>query len=294
MLQPENLRTPTKRSFMTKRLLSNLSALILISTSGVLMAQDYEYHPALSDTFFLSVGAMRSSNSFKLESDLGDDLGDEIDFEDTLDVSGHSTFFNSQLRWKFGKEKKWSLFGQYFSNNAKGETELTEDVEWEGLTFKEGSFVNSGVKIEVARVFVGRSFIKNDQHDFGIGVGLHSLKIKAFIEGEVKIDDETTEPQRADEDVSQPLPNIGAWYSYSPARKWLLFTRVDWIGASIGDYDGHMWNTNLGVNYQAFEHVGFALTWQYFNLNVKVDSDDWTGGADMTYSGPVLAITGNW
>jgi hypothetical protein len=175
MLQPENLRTPTKRSFMTKRLLSNLSALILISTSGVLMAQDYEYHPALSDTFFLSVGAMRSSNSFKLKSNLGDDIGDEIDFDDTLDVSDHSTFLDSQLRWKFGKEKKWSLFGQYFSNNAKGETELTEDVEWEGLTFLEGSFVNAGVKIEVARVFVGRSFIKNEQNDFGIGVGLHRL-----------------------------------------------------------------------------------------------------------------------
>jgi hypothetical protein len=115
---------------MTNRLFSSLSALILISTSGVLLAQDYEYHPALSDTFFLSVGAMRSSNSFKLESDPGDDLGDEIDFEDTLDVSGHSTFFNSQLRWKFGKEKIWSLFGQYFSNNAKGRPVLAISGNW--------------------------------------------------------------------------------------------------------------------------------------------------------------------
>jgi hypothetical protein len=55
-----------------------------------------------------------------------------------------------------------------------------------------------------------------------------------------------------------------------------------------------MWNTNFGVNYQAFSHIGFDLSWQYFNLDVSVDSDDWTGGADMTYSGPVLAITGNW
>ena len=278
-----------------KRLLSlGLFTIILIISPGILLAQDIDYHPFISDTFTFSLGAMRSNNSFKIKSDLGDDIGDEIDFDDTLHVSDHSTFFNGQLKWKFGSSKKWSVAAQYFSNNAKGSAELTEDVEWDGLTFKEGSFVNSGVKLSVVRLFFGRSFVKNDQNDFGIGAGLHTLKMKAFIEGEVEINDQTTEFQRGDVDVSQPLPNIGAWYHFSPAKKWLLHARVDWIGASIGDYDGHMWNANFGVNYQAFSHIGFDLAWQYFNLNVSVDSDDWTGGADMKYSGPVLAITANW
>jgi hypothetical protein len=279
---------------MNKKLSMCLSVLIVSSASGALMAQDSDYHPFLSNSLTVSLGAMKSNNSFNVESDLGDDIGDEIDFDDTLNVSDSSTFFNGQIKWKFGKEKKWSVAGQYFSNNATGSTVLTEDVEWDGLTFREGSFVESGVKMSVARLFFGRSFIKNDQNDFGIGIGIHTLKMKAFIEGEIEIDDETTEFQRGDVDVSQPLPNIGAWYHFSPAQKWLLHARVDWIGASIGDYDGHMWNTNIGVNWQAFDHVGFDLSWQYFNLNVSVDSDDWTGGADMRYSGPVLAITGNW
>jgi len=279
---------------MNKKLTICLSALVLSSASGALLAQDYDYHPYLSDSFTVSLGAMRSSNSFKLESDLGDDIGDEIDFDDTLDVSDHTTFFNGQIKWKFGSTKKWSIAGQYFSNNAKGSTVLTEDVEWDGLIFKEGSFVASGVKLSVARLFLGRSLIKNDRNDFGIGVGIHTLKMKAFIEGEIKIDDETSEFQRGDVDVSQPLPNIGGWYLFSPAKRWLLHARVDWISANIGDYDGGMWNTNIGVNFQAFDHVGFDLSWQYFNVNVNVDSDDWTGGADMTYSGPVFSITGNW
>jgi hypothetical protein len=261
---------------------------------GILLAQDYDYHPYISDSFSFSIGAMHSNNAFTLESDLGDDIGNEIDFNDALRVSDDSTFFNGQVRWKFGSTKKWSIAAQYFSNNAKGDALLTEDVEWDGLNFKEGSFVNSGVKLQVARLFLGRSYFRNDKSDFGIGIGIHSLKIDAFIEGEIEIDENTTEFQRGDVDVSQPLPNIGAWYVYSPARKWLLHSRVDWIGASIGDYDGHMWNLNFGVNYQAFRHIGFDLSWQYFNLNVSVDSDDWTGGADMTYSGPVLAVTGQW
>jgi hypothetical protein len=279
---------------MIKKLSMCLSVLVLSSASSALLAQDSGYHPYLSDSLTVSLGAMRSSNSFNLESDLGDDIGDEIDFDDTLNVSDHSTLFNGQIKWKFGNEKKWSVSGQYFSNNAKGSTILTEDVEWDGLTFREGSFVDSGVKLSIARLFFGRSFIKNDQNDFGIGAGIHILKMDAFIQGEIAIDDDTTEFQRGEVDVSQPLPNIGTWYYFSPSQKWLLHGRVDWIGASIGDYDGHMWNVNFGVNYQAFSHIGFDLSWQYFNLDVSVDSDDWTGGADMTYSGPVLAITGNW
>ena len=276
-----------------KKLLSlGFITLALSAASSAVMAQDY--HPFLSDNFTVSLGAMRSSNSFKMESDLGDDIGDDIDFDDTLDVSDHSTFFNGQVKWKIGSARKWSVAAQYFSNNAKGSTVLTEDIEWDGETWREGSFVDSGVKLSVARLFFGYSFFKNERNDFGIGAGIHNLDIKAFIEGEILIDDDTTEFQEGKVDASQILPNIGAWYGFSPAKSWLIHTRVDWIGASIGDYDGHMWNANIGVNWQAFDHVGFDLSWQYFNLNVNVDSDDWTGGADMTYSGPVLSVTANW
>ena len=275
-----------------------LTSLLIFSMSPLAaLAQEYDYHPFLSDSFSASLGYMRSSNSFKFSADpigIPEEIGEDIDFGQNLGVKDSSSFFNGQLKWKLGSQRKWSVAAQYFSNNAKGSAELTKDIEWDGLTWRKGSFVDSGVKLSVSRLFFGYSFIKNERNDFGFGAGIHNLKIKAFIEGEVKIDDETTGYQEGDIDESQILPNIGGWYSFSPAKKWLLHVRVDWIGASIGDYDGHMWNTNIGVNWQAFDHIGFDLSWQYFNLNVDVDSDDWTGGADMTYSGPVIAITGNW
>jgi len=279
---------------MKKGLCFCLFAVILTSVSGALLAQEYDYHPTLSDTFTASLGAMRSSNSFKVQSDGLGNEGDFIDFGDSLGVSSHSTFFNGQLRWKFGREKKWSLSGQYFSNDATGDSVLTEDVEWNGHTFREGSFAEAGVKLKVARLFLGRSLFKNEKNDFGLGVGIHNIDLSAFIEGEILIDDGTTGVQRADVSGSQILPNIGGWYNFSPATRWLLHARIDWISASIGDYDGSLWNSSIGINYQAWRHVGFDLAWQYFNLNINVDKDDWRGGVDMTYSGPVLAVTFGW
>ncbi len=271
-----------------------LSALLLALTPLTLAAQDYDYHPALSDRFTAAFGAMRSSNSFKLESDRLGDIGDDIDFENSLGVSDHSTFFNGQLRWNFGSEKKWSLWGQYFSNDATGRAELDEDIEWDGLTFKAGTFAEAGVKLAVTRVFTGRSFFKNDQNDFGLGIGIHNLDISAYIQGEVLVDEDTTGVQKANVSASQILPNIGGWYNYSPAKDWLLHARVDWISANIGDYDGGLWNASAGVGYQAWRHVGFDLSWQYFDLHLDVDSSDWKGSTKMTYSGPVFSVNFNW
>ena len=41
-----------------------------------------------------------------------------------------STLLDAQLRWKFGSEGKWSLWGQYFKNKADGDAVLKEDTGW--------------------------------------------------------------------------------------------------------------------------------------------------------------------
>jgi len=272
-----------------------LSLLFLTATPGAVLAQDYDYHPAISDNFTAAIGYMRSSNAFKFEADDLAGVGDEIDFDDALKVSDHSNLLNAQLRWKFGSTRKWSIAAQYFSNDAKGDAVLEEDVEWDDVIFREGTNVGAGVELAVTRLFLGRSIVLNEQHDFGFGAGLHNLDLSAYIEGEVLVNDETTEFQRVEVGDNQPLPNIGGWYNYSPAKNWLIHARVDWISANIGDYDGALWNTNAGVGYQVWRNVGIDLSWQYFHLNLDVeDEGDWVGGAKMTYSGPVFSLTFAW
>ena len=260
------------------------------------MAEDYEYHPILSDAFTVDLGVMISSNSFDIsanssDSDLG---GKEIDFDTALGVDSSDAFFDGQVRWKFGHEGKWSLWGQYFSNKATGSATLQEDVTWLDTTFREGSFVQAGTEMAVTRLFFGRSLYKNAQNDFGVGIGIHNLALDAYIEGEVDTNDGSTGLQKLSVGESQILPNIGTWYNYSPARRWLLHGRVDWISANVGDYDGHLWNATAGVNFQAWRHVGFDLSWQYFNLDVNVDTDNWNGSVSTTYSGPVASVSFAW
>jgi len=281
---------------MNNKLLLCVSALALASASGNILAQDQDpdFHPVLSDNFVLAIGAFRSDNVFKISAGSFDYENDEIDFGDSVGVDESNTLLNAQLRWKFGKKRKWSLWGQYFENDAKGDATLEEDVEWQGLIFREGTFVEGGVNIAITRLFLGYSFVKKPQHDLGVGAGIHNLDIGAFIGGEVMINDETTGYRREDVGGSQILPNIGAWYNFSPANRWLIHSRVDWISANINEYDGTMWNFNAGVNFQAWSHVGFDLSYQYFDIDLSVDDGDWIGGAEMRYSGPVLSMSFTW
>lgn len=280
---------------MKMNLNRGLFGVVFLLLSAETLAQDYDYHPALSDRFDASLGWFKSDNTFKISADpLYINTNTNIDFGDDLGVEQSNTLFDAQLRWKLGSERKWSLSGQYFKNKASGDAVLEEDVEWQGEVFREGSFVGAGVSLEVIRLFLGRSIVKNERNDFGIGVGLHYLSLDAYIEGEILINDEDTGFHRGDASSSAPLPNLGAWYMFSPAKNWLLRARVDWISANIGDYDGTLWNANVGVNYQLFRHIGLGLSYQYFNLNLGVDNNNWKGSADMTYSGPVIAVTGNW
>ena len=278
---------------MKKGLWLLVSALAFLATISPLHADDWNYHPGLTDRFTVAVGAFRSSNTFKLRAN-GEDVNTDIDFNDALGVSDSGTLVNAQLRWRFGSTKKWSLWGQYFSSDFSGTATLTEDVEWQDVTFGEGTFVSAGVGFDIGRLFIGRSFILNDQQDFGAGIGVHNLDLSAFIEGEVIINDVSSGDRKVKTSASQILPNIGAWYQFAPAKRWLLHARLDWIGASVGDYDGSMWNAVAGVNFQAWRHFGFDLSWQYFNLDVNVKKSDWTGGAELIYNGPVISVTSSW
>ncbi len=46
-----------------------------------------------------------------------------------------------------------------------------------------------------------------------------------------------------------------------------------------------MVNVAVGLNFQAFEHVGFGLNYNYFELDIGVNKSNWRGNIETTYDG---------
>jgi hypothetical protein len=278
-------------STLSAILISALAALALTAPLPALCQSSDEHHPWLQDDVLISVGSFLPSKSVKMDAD-GQTPGSQIDFANGLDATSDEITPSATLRWKFGD--KWSVWGQYFKTSDSGGKTIDGELVWDDVVYEAGASVKAGVNLTVTRVFFGRIFSVGDRYEFGAGAGIHWLKLGAFLQGEGYIGNQSAEVRRETVSAHAPLPNIGAWYWYEFSPRWLLTTRVDWLGATIGEYSGSLWNANAGINFQAWRNVGFRLSYQWFKLNVDVDKDDWHGGVNLTYEGPFASINFNW
>ena len=272
-----------------------IAALLVAAASHaapVLAQGGGDVHPWLEDDFVVSVGAFLPSKDFKIRVD-GEIPGRDIDFGQEADVSDNEASASLVFRWKFGD--KWSVSGQYWGTEDDGEAVLTEDVTWGDNVLQAGSNVGAGVSTDIARIFFGREFFTDaDYHEFGLGAGLHWLRIEAYLDGEFFVNGETTGFRREQVSADLPLPNIGAWYWYSFSPRWMLTTHLDWFSASIDKYSGSLWDAGVGINFQAWEHMGFGLSYKYFKIDADVEESDWYGKAEVTHDGPFLSATFSW
>lgn len=277
---------------MNTKKIAGVLCFLALCLPGMTFAQNSPArHPLLEDTFTAGLGAFVFNRDFTLRVD-GESSNLEVDFDEAANLSSDDATFSATLRWRFGE--KWSLWSQYFYSEDTKRAELTEDVPWRDVVFRQGTFVEAGLDISVVRLFMGRIFNAGPKHEFGAGAGLHWLEIGASIAGEALINDQSTGFYSDDVDAGAPLPNIGAWYLYTPTPRWAIETRLDWLEASFDEYSGGLWNASVGAQYQAFEHFGVGLSYQFFRLNVDVDNDHWDGATELTFQGPFLSVTATW
>jgi hypothetical protein len=266
--------------------------LLTASSAGVVSAQESDisknYHPFLSDNFYIGLGAYRPDQTRRLGAQAGGADG-------SLDESQSQSTGIFNFRWRF--TKNWHFQTTYWATDSGATTALNENFEFESVTFEQGSFIKSEIDTSIARLFWGRSFFRKPNHDWGVGAGIHWTEIDAFVEGQVV----TSPPisgtgpiRREGASVSAPLPNLGIWYIYSWSPKWVLVTRLDWLKVTIDEFSGSMYDASVGLNYQMSDHFGIGLAVNAFRLDVEVNSDEWRGGLLYEQVGPLLNITWNW
>ena len=269
---------------MNYRTTTLVVCLLSFTAPRLTIAAESEYlHPYLQRGFSLDVGVFFPDRHLDLSVN-GSVAGenDEIDFDQGFQLGSADETFAAELSWRF--RGKWSVVGQFFKTSDSATVVLEEDIEWGNVVFGAGSFATAGSDFTLTRIFFGRSLNTGKSHDVGIGGGIHWLHIGSFIEGEILINGMPSAARRS-VSAEAPLPNIGAWYKYSISPRWALRARLDLFGADIGDYDGLLANASLGLNFQAFEHVGLGLSYNYFKLDINIDKSDWRGNIETIYDG---------
>lgn len=255
-------------------------------------AQD-DIHPSLGSKYWITVGGYYPDHSVSLSVEGANQIVDtEIDFEGAVKLSDRNVLLTAEFGWQFGE--KWSVTAQYFETERSRNFVLDKEIEWDELIFEAGADVFAGTDASVTRIFFSRKMLAPGQHDLRIGAGIHRMTIGAFIQGAATLNDQSTEFRTEEVSAKAPLPNLGAWYRYSPSDRWVFTLRADWFSASFGDISGELIDLLAGVNFRVFNNVDIGVNYQRLSLNGRVDADNWSGEIDVVYSGPQIVISGYW
>ncbi len=251
-------------------------------------------HPILSNRFIFNAGLFIPTKTFKLSVN-GQTENDLIDVNEDFGFNKSETIFAGNFMWRFSKNKKWSLSVEYFGVKSNHNLNLEKEIDWDGTTYPVGINVDAGFRLNVYRIFFGRSIVRKQNHELGGGLGVHAMDIRTFIEGEAFVGDNVTPTlERKSVSVVAPVPNIGVWYYYTPSAKWALTARVDWFAITVGEYGGSLWNIAPGIKYQIFENIGLGLNYRYIQTSISVDKESFSGDLDLIFKGPLFTISANF
>ena len=259
--------------------------------STPLMAQ--ERHPMMDSDWWVTAGSYFSDRDFKASASgsIGG-ITREFDLEGALGLDDSPALFMGELGWQF--VDKWGVALQYFRSSRGGSRVLEESFEWQGETYDVGARLEASTQMEITRIFFARRFRDNGPHSLRIGAGVHWLNMSAEVAGIATLNDNSTEFRRSTARAEFPVPNIGAWYRFSPSERWIFTARVDWLSASIDNYSGSIWNLSAGAGYRLFRNIGIGANYQFFRLSGDLTEDNWRGEVQTTFTGPYLHVSGYW
>ncbi|UCE93479.1 MAG: hypothetical protein JSV73_11880 [Flavobacteriaceae bacterium] len=267
--------------------------LFIFGMNAEIFSQEEAKNPILTDKFYIEAGAFFPSKNIKLGADASSP-DDEIDFNETLGLNDNETTYFVNFEWRWNK--KWRLTAETFGINNAAKATLDTTLVFDEFTFEKGSNVRAGVEFSLYRVFVGRLISSGQKHSLGGGLGVHALNIGAFIEGNIKSNNEEIDGEFRKSRVSAliPLPNLGFWYHWAPNEKWALIARTDWFGITIDKYSGGLWNISPGIRYQIVDRFGLGIDYRFLLFDAKVTEDNWKGKFNMDFTGPTITLHGNF
>jgi hypothetical protein len=215
-----------------------------------------------------------------------------VSFDRELGLGNKDDVFALDFHWRFGE--KWSFATQYFETTGRSRNVLDEAVPFNDIVFIADTAVNASTEFQLTRFFLGRSFSTTDRNDFRVGAGIHWLRISAFVEGEALLTDGSIDFRQETVELSAPLPNIGAWYSYAISPRWALRARADWFGASVDEFSGDLTNASLGTTFNFTDRVGAGIAYNFVRINGSIDSPKWRGDVNMKYDGLFAHLSVYW
>ena len=273
--------------------------LMLLLAALLVEAQEPDINPQLNDRFRLYLGGFWANIDSEITLNGQNVSPPPLNIEDTLGLEDSKAVAWGGVRWRISRRNLLEF--EFFQLNREGVQGFTDaNIGVEDFIVESGS-IDTAFDLSLGRLTYGFSAIRNDRMQLDLKAGLHIADMSAALQLSGNVCDTAmgenppgcpliSSPVSAVEDITAPLPHLGASFSYAFTPK--LAARVQVIGFAIelDSIDGSIIELDADVGWSPWRHFGIGAGLRYFNFDVKARTTELNGEFAYQYFGPVVYI----
>jgi hypothetical protein len=246
-------------------------------------------NPTLNESFTFRLGAVFLDGEVTANSQLkGEPAHGEINFDD-VGLNGTETSPYVGARWRFANS--WKLDLEYFGFKPNGSGTAETDLEFGDILIPVGVTARSDFDLNLYSVSVGWSFLRSEQAELGIGLGLHVADTKIELAGAGYVGGVAVPVAKDSADVTAPLPNVRLFGGYAFTPTLAIEGSVGYFSLSYDKYDGQLVSASAVLEWRPMQNFGLGAGYTYFDIDLDVDGDRADTSYDFQINGPMVYIT---
>ena len=261
------------------------AGILLGAAASAASAQGSNYH--LFDHVSVVLGGYFETTDANIRLDGTEtDLGVPIDLEGELGLDESDTLFRGRLEFLPGERHQWNL--GYYTLEREATRRLSRDIEFGDEVFPISAEVKAFTDLEVIEGSYTFWFVRGERAAWGGTIGLVYLGVEAGIEVEaLGIGLGLVESASTD----LPVPVVGIAARFGLLERLILHFNAELLpGVTVGDYEGSLANYAAGLEWRAFEHLGFGVGYNFFDVDLDVEKESFRGNLDYQMQGAQIYL----
>ena len=261
------------------------AGILAVAGGSPAAAQGSPYH--LFDHVSVVVGGYFETTDANIRLDGTEtDLGVPIDLEGELGLDESDTLFRLRLEFLPGERHQWNL--GYYTLDREATRRLSRDIEFGDEVFPISAEVRAFTDLEVIEGSYTFWFLRGERAAWGGTIGLVYLGVEAGI-GVEALGTGIGLVESASTDL--PVPVVGVAARFGLLERLILHFNAELLpGVTVGDYEGSLANYAAGLEWRAFEHLAFGVGYNYFDVDLDVEKDDFRGNLEYQMQGAQIYL----
>jgi hypothetical protein len=240
---------------------------------------------AFAEDFRLSAGGqLVTSISTAIRVDANGIGGSELSLEDNFGFKTEVNVLRLDAAWRMSG--RHSLIASYYDISRSSSKTGDFDFTFNGVDYDGNYTIESFFDTQTYKLAYGYSFLEEESYALAASAGFHVMSLSTGLD--------VNGAGVSKASVTAPLPVVGLHGGYRFADNWRLGAAAEVFGIKIDTFSGTLIDTVVKLEYEVASYAALGLGYNYFDMNLTLAGDKFTGKANFGYTGLLFFLRGGF